>query len=217
MRTMLYLLTLAAPFALAQTATTSADAAAGAQPGDASLTCEQIHAELTKIASDPAFQRLMASQQASAAGARSQLAQHPESARQIDPNALADLSGAAATGDPSAVQKAALNASQDKDSTNTAASGDQAPAPPKKKRRGLFKGIGAAIGTGAAGAFGANRGAVAAQQAQIDAMGKAGHAAQDAERPVLDAQAAQAAQLSPQLTRGMHLTQLAEARGCARQ
>lgn len=216
MRMTVSLLILVAPAALAQTSATGSDAATGARPGDEALTCEQIRAELTGLTADPAFKSLLAQQEANAAQVGNGLARNPEAAGQIDPGALAQLSAAAASGDASAVRNAASSVAQTHDGTAAQSSPAGAP-PPKPKRRGLFKGIGAAIGAGAAGAFGADRGAVAAQQAQIEAMGKAGRAAQDAQRPVLEAQAAQVAQLSPQLMRGMRLTKLAEARGCMQQ
>lgn len=198
MRAIPVVLMLAAPLAFAQSrhdSTAAQPDASGALPGDDALTCEQLRTQLNSIASDPAFQSLMAQQQALAGGTASQVAQHPEAA-QGNADQLRRLAG-----------------------PEGAPARDQASAPPTevpqgqqpeqgRKKRGLFKALGSGIG----GAFGADR---AAQQRQIEAMGKAGREAQAANKAALDAQAAEVNGMSPQMMRGMHLMQIAQAKGCA--
>jgi hypothetical protein len=214
MRTFIVLLALAAPLALAQThdpaahgAPAGADAS-GARPGDDALTCEQIQAEMSSLLADPATQRVLAQQQtASAAGAAASAA-HPEAAPGLSPEAQAALGGGAAR--PPAQPPPAADGAPANESA-----GDPAAAAPKSG--GRFKGLGRALGGGAIGAFGGNRAARAEQQRQIEQMGAAGRAAQEAQRPVLEAQQADVAAASPQLTRGMHLAQLGQAKGCGSQ
>jgi hypothetical protein len=220
MRAIPVFLIVAAPLAFAQTphgstaSTPPQPDASGALPGDDALTCDQIQAQLNSIASNPAFQSLVAQQQAVAGGAASQAAQHPELAQSI-PEAQAQLgAGAAGVGGPAAGGTATTPNQGNAQATDTAQGGQPEQG---RKKRGLFKGVGKAFGSGIGGAFGADRAAVAAQQRQIEAMGKAGREAQEANKPLLDAQAAQLSGMSPQMMRGMHLMQIGQAKGCSAQ
>jgi hypothetical protein len=212
MRTLFVLLALiATPLALAQTHSSkshdkqaSADVP-GAQPGDEALTCEQIQAEMTAIMSNAATQGALGTQQTLDAASATANA-HPEAVSGSSPEARAALGGGAANA--SAQPPPAEEAKQ-------ADSGDE-PTVTRPKRGGL-KGLGKALGAGALGQFGGDRALQAEQQRQIQQMGAAGRAAQEARQPALDAQQAQLAAAAPQLMRGMHLQQLAEAKGCASQ
>lgn len=213
MRTLIVLLALAAPLALAQTPGPGANGASGAdasgaRPGDDALTCEQIRAEMSSIIADPATQNVLGQQQAATASGAAAIGAHPEAAPSLSPEARAQLGGGAAK--PSAQPPTATGAAPP-------AEPDGAQANASPKRGGKLKGLGRALGGGAIGAFGGGGAARAEQQRQIEQMGAAGRAAQEAQRPALDAQQASVAAASPQLMRGMHLAQLAEAKGCAGQ
>jgi hypothetical protein len=230
MRAISVVLLLAAPLAFAQShrdSTAAQPDASGALPGDDALTCEQLQTQLNSMASDPALQSLMAQQQTLAGGTAGQVAQHPELAqgnadqlRRLggsDGASAADSLGRLGAGaGPTSSSDAGTGAPAPGQASTPAAEAPQGEQPGQgRKKHGFFKGVGKALGGGIGGGFGADRAAVAAQQRQIEAMGKAGRDAQAANKATLDAQATQVNGMSPQLMRGMHLMQIAQAKGCA--
>jgi hypothetical protein len=204
MRTLLALLVLAAPSAFAQThdpnvhGQPAATDASGARPGDDTLTCEQLKAEMSAIAADPPTQNAVGQGQSAISSARDAIAAHPEAAPPLSPEAQRELGRGSG-------QTSAPTTPGAKPADEAAGEQDDAPA----KHGGKLKGLGRALGGGIGGAFGGGRAARAEQQRQIEQMGAAGHAAQEAQQ-------VPTATISPQLMRGMHLEQLAEAKGCGR-
>jgi hypothetical protein len=225
MRALVVLLLLVAPLALAQTKGPKGSAAAppdpGARPGDEALTCEQIQAELSSVTAGPGFQNLAAQQQGIAALAANQLAAHPEA--RMPPAAAAQLNSLAAGA--ASAPGAQSGGAEPAQSTANQPSADAAAAPTdeqsdsRPKRGGMFKGIGKALG-GVGGAFGGGRAqhqSIEQMDRQMHQMAAEGKALQEAQRPLVEAQQAQLAGMSPQVMRGTHLTQLAAAKGCAAQ
>ncbi|HVY63938.1 MAG TPA: hypothetical protein VHH11_03870 [Gammaproteobacteria bacterium] len=212
MRIVLVLLTLVAPLAFAQSHARHGRGAApgpdaGARPGDDALTCEQLLAEMGSITSSPGMQNLLAQQQAMVAGSASEMAKHPELLpKNVPQGTLDNLNQLAGTqADPSAAAPG---------DSGAAPAGAPPPPQPETPRR---PGIGKIIGQGLLSNFGGGRAAAAEQQRELEKMAAAGRAAQEAQQPAIDAAQAQVASQGPQMERGMHLAQLAEAKGCAQQ
>ena len=163
MRTVVVLLMLMAPLAFAQRsgpkAPGAANAAVGASADDA-LTCEQIQAEMTSAMGNQGTQNMLAQQQAVAAGASSQVASHSDIPPDARSTMLAQLGAAnAGAANASALPPGAAPAPDQSQAADSSRS-EQADEP-TKKRGGVFKGIGKALGGGAIGAFGGNRAAAA--------------------------------------------------------
>jgi len=197
MRSLAVSLVLVAPLALAQpNSSTSRSApeaqadATGARPGDEALTCEQLQAELATASNDPGLQALLGQARAMAGANAQTLARHPDpTGRQAQ--ALAQLN-AAATGNADTATQATV-------ATNAGAD-EQSQQPPKEdtaKRRGL-----GGLGKGLGAAFG------------IAPRVNAKEAERQAAENRKEIEAAQ--KQNPQMMRGMHLLQIADAKGCSK-
>lgn len=224
MRKFLVLLMLVAPLASPQSNEkggrgATSDASAGAQAGDDALTCDQLNAEMNTLMTGSGAQSMPAQQQLSVGQSLSEVAKHPEllpkGSTGVSKEALDNLNkAAAAQGNPNAVQGATSPAA---DSGNSQASDSSASDKASEAGATRRPGLGRVLGQGLLSNFGGGRATGAAQQRELRREAEQGLAAQAAMNATATSAQAQIATEGGNVARGMHLAQLAQAKGCAQQ